>query len=194
LPMCPTSAPINADRSRLCCSPGPARCSLRPSRARRAYARRPGRGDRLPPERAAALAPRLVEALDHPDHRSLHARRDLSADVHRSAYVQSFRSVDGVDDALASARHNRGVAPEIWRALPDVPKALSRIASRGIAIGVISNVPWDLRPIFERHGLGSLVRAFVPVVRGEDGEARPRHLPDGVPAPRRNPGGDAQGW
>jgi hypothetical protein len=118
LPMCPTSAPINADRSRLCCSPGPARCSLRPSRARRAYARRPGRGDRLPPERAAALAPPLVEALDHPDHRSLHAWLDLSADVHRSAYVQSFRSVDGVDDALASARHNRGVAPEIWGTLP----------------------------------------------------------------------------
>lgn len=45
-PMYPTSAPINTDRSRLCCSTGPARCSLRPSRARRGYARRPGRGDR----------------------------------------------------------------------------------------------------------------------------------------------------
>jgi FMN phosphatase YigB (HAD superfamily) len=81
-----------------------------------------------------------------------------------------FRSVDGVDDALASALYDCGVAPEIWAPYPDVPKALSRIPSRGIAIGVVSNVPWDLRPIFE-HALGSFVRAFVPSF--EEGTVKP---------------------
>jgi FMN phosphatase YigB (HAD superfamily) len=82
-----------------------------------------------------------------------------------------FRSVDGVDDALASALYDCGVAPEIWAPCPDVPKALSGIPSRGIAIGVVSNVPWDLRPIFEQHALGSFVRAFV--LSFEEGTVKP---------------------
>ncbi|CAM5427097.1 HAD hydrolase-like protein [Streptomyces californicus] len=51
--------------------------------------------------------------------------------------------------------------PEAWQPYPDAKEVLEGLRRAGIAIGVVSNIGWDLRPVFRAHGLDPLVDAYV---------------------------------
>jgi HAD superfamily hydrolase (TIGR01493 family) len=112
-------------------------------------------------ERAGALpggsAPQVV-----PSHLAeLWATRDESADRHRAAYVGLARQVELPDPSLYDALYDRHMTPAAWRPYPDAAEVLEALQRRGLAVGVISNIGWDLRPVFRAHGLDSAVDAFV---------------------------------
>jgi len=50
--------------------------------------------------------------------------------------------------------------PRAWIPYPDTEPTLRALRARGIKIGIVSNVPQDLRPIFAAHHLADLVDAF----------------------------------
>jgi HAD superfamily hydrolase (TIGR01549 family) len=50
--------------------------------------------------------------------------------------------------------------PRAWIPYPDTAPTLRALRARGIKIGIVSNVPRDLRPIFAAHGLADLVDTF----------------------------------
>jgi HAD superfamily hydrolase (TIGR01549 family) len=50
--------------------------------------------------------------------------------------------------------------PHAWIPYPDTAPTLVALRARGIRIGIVSNVPQDLRSIFAAHGLADLVDAF----------------------------------
>ncbi|WP_182446045.1 HAD family hydrolase [Streptacidiphilus sp. PB12-B1b] len=93
--------------------------------------------------------------------------RDTSAAHHRAAYTAQARAallpVTGPEraDALAAALYLRHLAPEAWRPYPDAEPVLKELRRRGVPVAVVSNIGWDLRPIFVRGGLDGLVDAFV---------------------------------
>ena len=39
-------------------------------------------------------------------------------------------------------------------------EVLGALRERGLGIGVVSNIGWDLRPVFRAHGLDALVDAY----------------------------------
>jgi putative hydrolase of the HAD superfamily len=53
------------------------------------------------------------------------------------------------------------MTPAAWRPYPDAGAVLEELRRRGLAVGVISNIGWDLRPVFRAHGLDTAVDAFV---------------------------------
>ncbi|WP_405539103.1 HAD-IA family hydrolase [Streptomyces sp. NBC_00075] len=87
--------------------------------------------------------------------------RDESAELHRAAYTGLARQVPLPDPALYDALYERHMAPAAWAPYPDAVEVLGALRERGISVGVVSNIGWDLRPVFRAHGLDAYVDAYV---------------------------------
>ncbi|MDQ0829299.1 FMN phosphatase YigB (HAD superfamily) [Streptomyces achromogenes] len=87
--------------------------------------------------------------------------RDQSAELHRAAYTGLSRQVPLPDPALHDALYDRHRTPAAWSPYPDAREVLSGLRERGSRIGVVSNIGWDLRPVFRAHGLDRYVDAYV---------------------------------
>lgn len=89
------------------------------------------------------------------------ARRDLDPADHRAAFVGLTRQVDLPWPDLADALYDRHYQPEAWSPYPDTVAVLELLRDRGIPVAVLSNIAWDVRPVFARHGLDDLISAYV---------------------------------
>ncbi|MEN8654135.1 HAD-IA family hydrolase [Streptomyces sp. 21So2-11] len=125
----------------------------------------------LPPDAFTRYAHRLEEAGALPGGASprrvpphlaeLWATRDESAERHRAAYTGLARQVELPDARLYDALYDRHKSPAAWQPYPDTAEVLGELRRRGIAVAVVSNIGWDLRPVFRAHGLDALVDAYV---------------------------------
>jgi HAD superfamily hydrolase (TIGR01509 family) len=116
------------------------------------------RGVRIDPEKARALWDELWDAGKMPD--ELAKGRDLSAAAHREIWTALFERANTAVPDVASTLYERVMDPRAWIPYPDTAPTLRALRARGIRIGIVSNVPQDLRPIFAAHGLADLVDAF----------------------------------
>jgi putative hydrolase of the HAD superfamily len=91
----------------------------------------------------------------------LWATRDESAERHRAAYTGLARQVQLPDPRLYDALYDRHTSPAAWRPYPDAAEVLEALQRQGVRVGVISNIGWDLRPVFRAHGLDAAVDAYV---------------------------------
>lgn len=87
--------------------------------------------------------------------------RDKSAELHRAAYTGLARQVPLPDPALHDALYERHMKPAAWAPYPDAVEVLGALRERGIAVGVVSNIGWDPRPVFREHGLDAYVDTYV---------------------------------
>ncbi|MGC0405485.1 HAD superfamily hydrolase (TIGR01509 family) [Streptomyces sp. SAI-126] len=87
--------------------------------------------------------------------------RDESAELHRAAYTGLSRLVPLPDPALHDALYDRHMLPDAWEPYPDAAEVLHALRERGIKVGVVSNIGWDLRPVFRAHGLDPYVDVYV---------------------------------
>ncbi len=116
------------------------------------------RGVRIDPEKARALWDELWDAGKMPD--ELAKGRDLSAAAHREIWTALFERANTAVPDVASTLYERVMDPRAWIPYPDTAPTLRALRARGMRIGIVSNVPQDLRPIFAAHGLADLVDAF----------------------------------
>jgi len=116
------------------------------------------RGIPVDAERARALWDELWEAGKMPE--ELAKGRDLSAAAHREIWTGLFERADSAVPGIAPTLYERVMDPRAWIPYPDTAPTLRALRARGIKIGIVSNVPQDLRPIFADHGLADLVDAF----------------------------------
>ncbi|MFI7102376.1 HAD family hydrolase [Streptomyces sp. NPDC050161] len=84
----------------------------------------------------------------------------MSAAAHRRAFTTWYGSVPALAP-YAGALYEQLRTPEHWLPYADAGEALAGLADRGIAVGVVSDVGWDLRPTFARHRLDGYVGAWV---------------------------------
>jgi HAD superfamily hydrolase (TIGR01509 family) len=75
-----------------------------------------------------------------------YARRDLSSDEHRAAYIGLLETVDAPVPGLGAALYER------------VRRLLDGLRARGLRTALVSNIGFDLRPVLAGHGL--MVDAF----------------------------------
>lgn len=87
-------------------------------------------------------------------------RRDTSAELHRQAYTGLARRAELPDPGLYDALYARHMTPAAWRPYPDAAEVLQGLRGNGVAVGVVSNIGWDPRPVFRAHGLDDLVDAY----------------------------------
>lgn len=100
--------------------------------------------------RTAAALPHVIEAQHG---------RDTSAERHRDATLAWFREVPALAgmEELAYAQVLLG---ESWYPYTDTAPVLRELAARGVPVGVVSDIPFDLRANFAEHGLGECVAAY----------------------------------
>ncbi|MBL1106731.1 HAD-IA family hydrolase [Streptomyces sp. 5-8] len=112
-------------------------------------------------EEAGALPGGAVPVELPPDLTDLWAVRDESAELHRAAYTALSRRVPLPDPGLHDALYERHMSPAAWTPYPDAAEVLRALRERGIGVGVVSNIGWDLRPVFREHGLDPYVDTYV---------------------------------
>ncbi|WP_338693691.1 HAD-IA family hydrolase [Streptomyces sp. Q6] len=111
---------------------------------------------------AGALPGGTTDHVAVPDHLTeLIAVRDVDASRHRAAYTGLARTVPLPDERLYDALYDRHMDPAAWRPYPDALDVLVGLRERGVPVGVVSNIGWDLRPVFVAHGLDPYVDTYV---------------------------------
>jgi HAD superfamily hydrolase (TIGR01509 family) len=127
-------------------------------------------GVAVEPARATGLADRLVMAgraggpvpSRVPPHlMEVWAERDLSPHAHRAAYSGLADTVDTGIDGLAEALYERLLVPDGWRLYPDTLPTLQTLRGAGVAVAVVSNIGFDLRPLAAELGIAEYVDAWV---------------------------------
>lgn len=89
------------------------------------------------------------------------AVRDRSAEAHRAAFTGVSRRVPLPDPRLHDALYDRHMTPAAWQPYADTADVLGALRAHGVPIGVVSNIGWDLRPVFRAHGLDPYIDAYV---------------------------------
>ena len=126
-------------------------------------------GSWLPGNADAERAQHLMQVMTAPVGPSAHLpadladdwqRRDLDPVIHRRVYTESLRQA-GLPPDLAEIGYDRMLDPTSWAVYPDVRPALERLHAAGVPVAVVSNIAWDIRPIFELAGTADLVAEFV---------------------------------
>jgi len=87
--------------------------------------------------------------------------RDLSPEAHRRCWTDLFHPFDRLSPGLPERVYAEISNPEAWSAYPDTIETLRQLNRRGIPIGVVSDIGWDIRTVFARFGLEPLVSAWV---------------------------------
>lgn len=128
-------------------------------------------GVRLPEPEVAAAARALEEAgalpggavpLRVPERLAgLWRTRDRSAALHRAAFTGLSRQVRLPDPALHDVLYERHMTPAAWQPYPDAAEVLGALRERGVRVGVVSNIGWDLRPVFRAYGLDRWIDVYV---------------------------------
>jgi HAD superfamily hydrolase (TIGR01509 family) len=120
--------------------------------------------------RATGLADRLVTAgraggplpARVPPHLAeVWAERDLYAAAHRAAYIGLAGTVRHDVDGLADALYERVTRAEGWQPFADTAPTLLALREAAVPVAVVSNIGFDIRPMFRAWGLAHLVDAWV---------------------------------
>ncbi|KAB1907830.1 MULTISPECIES: HAD family hydrolase [unclassified Micromonospora] len=99
----------------------------------------------------ARVPPRLAE---------LWADRDLYQHAHRGAYTGLAETVDAGIDGFADALYERLLVPEGWVPYPDTEPVLGALRDAGVKVALVSNIGFDIRPLFAAWKLDGLVDAW----------------------------------
>jgi HAD superfamily hydrolase (TIGR01509 family) len=116
------------------------------------------RGVRIDPDEARSLWDELWELGKTPG--ELAKGRDLSAAAHREVWTALFERANTAVPDVAGTLYARVMDPHAWIPYPDTAPTLQALRKRGVKVGIVSNVPQDLRPIFAAHRLAGLIDAF----------------------------------
>ncbi|OEU86245.1 hypothetical protein DB35_15485 [Streptomyces abyssalis] len=99
--------------------------------------------------------------------------RDVSSKAHRHAFTTWYASATALAP-YAEELYAQLQAPEHWRPYADSAATLARLAERGIATGVVSDVGWDLRATFAHHGLADHFGTWVHSYEHDSEKPDPR--------------------
>lgn len=100
--------------------------------------------------REAAMLPHVVEAQ---------IGRDTSAERHRAATLAWFAEVPALEGVTELA-YEQVLLGETWYPYSDTATVLRALAARGVPVGIVSDIPFDLRAIFAENGLAEHVSAY----------------------------------
>lgn len=123
------------------------------------------------PDFDGATRERLISVLtspsmsaDHlpPDLADAWSRRDLDPEVHRTVYLASLASSGfELSDDQSGTVYRSLTDTSAWRPYPDTGAVLRALAAADVPVAVVSNIAWDVRPMFRKLDVEDLVAEFV---------------------------------
>ena len=97
--------------------------------------------------------------------------RDRDAATHRACWVALWADLEARWPGVADALYAFETSAAGWSPYVDTEEVLRALKQRDVPVVVVSDVPFDLRPIFAHYGLDSYVHTFV--LSGEHGTIKP---------------------
>ena len=91
--------------------------------------------------------------------------RDLGEERHREAWLGLFERAEHHVPGAAQVLYERVMNHDAWLPYPDTAPVLAALHDRGVRVGVLSNIPSSLQPVFELHGLAGHVDAYTESYR-----------------------------
>jgi len=119
-----------------------------------------GIGRTLTDQEIDELLARGAAVAEDPEIQALLERCDTSLAGHREANLRWLRAA-AVDDELAIAIWARDGHPDATFAFPDAAPVMAALREHGIRMAVVSDIHYDIRDHFRRHGLDQYVDAYV---------------------------------
>lgn len=108
---------------------------------------------------AAAVASAVREAEKLPHVRAAQVGRDVSLERHREASRIWFAEVPQLAD-IFDLVYAAILAPDTWFPYDDTAPVLRDLAARGIPVGIVSDIVWDVRRDLAAAGLAGAVAAY----------------------------------
>ncbi|MFF4186686.1 HAD family hydrolase [Streptomyces sp. NPDC001691] len=87
--------------------------------------------------------------------------RDLDVVRHRAAYTGLLRAAGLPWPELIDPLYARHMTAPAWQPYPDALEVLETLHRNGVAVAVVSNIGWDLRPVLRHHGMDPYVDTYV---------------------------------
>src|SRR5438067_11531524 len=115
-------------------------------------------GRALTTDEVKACVAMLSAAAEHPEVVAARQTADCSAELHRAAVLLELR-LAGFDDTLAEAICDRALT-SARRCRLQMRAVLERLKTRGVRIGIVSDIHYPLRPHLEHYGLASFVDRY----------------------------------
>ena len=109
--------------------------------------------------RAIELAEQIRVAA-HSANELQHAR-DLDRAVWAARWTLLYSMADVEVPGLGASLYEAFHAPDEWHPYEATADVLFWLHVAGVPVGVVSNTGWDVRRVFEHHGLDGLVSTFV---------------------------------
>ena len=90
-----------------------------------------------------------------------HAKgRDLSREAHQRVWTELFSRANARVPGIDRVLYQRVMDPAGWIPYPDTAPTLRALRERGVAIGIVSNHAYDLRPYFAANDLDRYIDAY----------------------------------
>lgn len=129
-----------------------------------------------PPGVAAPSGTEVREVWDAARRRSRSADelakgRDKSAAVHRECWLSLWGELESRWPGLTDELYDFETTAAGWSPYVDTPEVLHELRRRAIPVVIVSDVPFDLRPILAHYGLHELIHTYV--LSGEHGTIKP---------------------
>lgn len=129
------------------------------------------RGIALAESSAAEMIEQTLAYANAPERRAAKNGSDLSQEAHRRVWTRLIRESGSCPAELVESFYDCLTDNDSWRPYPDVRSVLESLSDAGVALGVLSNIGWDIRPAFDRAGILSLFDTVV--LSFEEGLAKP---------------------
>ncbi|GAA3370052.1 HAD-IA family hydrolase [Streptomyces antimycoticus] len=139
--------------------------------APRLVAKASGRGITLDEQVAARLIRRTLAYVDAPERSAAKEGCDLSPDAHKRIWTGLIADAGPFEPPLVEALYDCLTDNDAWLPYPDTLPVLDALSAAGVRTGVLSNIGWDIRPIFKR--IGVLDQLYAVVLSCEVGLAKP---------------------
>ena len=118
---------------------------------------RPGAFD--DPATISVVCAELAEAYQLPEVQAAQVGRDTDQPAHRRGMYAWWSKVDFLKGIEAPA-YERMIADDSWVPYPDTGPVLQALHERGVPVGVVSDIAWDIRRHVAAAGLEDLIGTF----------------------------------
>jgi putative hydrolase of the HAD superfamily len=87
--------------------------------------------------------------------------RDVHAEQHRACWLAIWTDLEALCPGLTPKLYEFETSAAGWAPFIDTRPVLDDLAALEVPMAVVSDTGWDLRPVFEHHGLASYFSTFV---------------------------------
>lgn len=118
----------------------------------------------LDPARATLgddVVTRVLAMVDSPD--GVEARRgsDVSRERHHEVWTTLIAAAGPHSSKVAEAIYRALTDPAAWTPYPDTVRVITTLHERGVRVGVLSNIGWDIRPALAAAGVLNMLDTVV---------------------------------